>query len=148
MACLYSEADDRATNVLADQRLIGTARANISSLEFIEGRQIDDRIVKNLINVFQQERCRRYDPENYIPVLLTQANLRRVLRSSKLTKADLKRPAHDGSLCLLKTAKNQMLRCLHGRHRIKAAEQFLPYDDRWWTIRIYLIKSDGTHTAV
>jgi hypothetical protein len=99
MACLRNDTDDCASNVLADQRLIGTARADISCLEFIEGRQIDNRIVKNLVTVFQKQRCRRYDRENYIPVLITRANLRRVLKSSKLTKAGLKSPAHDGSLC-------------------------------------------------
>lgn len=42
MAGLYSDGDDCASSVLADQRLIGTARAKISPLEFIDGRQIDD----------------------------------------------------------------------------------------------------------
>ena len=134
MAFTSSDTNDCVINALADNQFIGTARADISTLEFIKGRQIDNLIVENLITVFQQKRCRRYEPEDYIPVLVTKANLKR---------AALQSPAEDGSLCLLRTAKNQKLSCLHRRHRIKAAENFLPDKDQWWTVRIYLVASDG-----
>lgn len=148
MAFPSSDKDDRASNVLADNRFIGTARADISYLTFIEGRQIDNQIVEKLITVFQQKRCRRYEPENYIPVLITKENLKRALKASKLKRAALQSPAKDGSLRFLKPAKNQELFCLHGRHRIEAAKKFLPDTDQWWTIRVYLVESDGTQTAI
>jgi hypothetical protein len=62
-------SDDCATNVLIDNRFVGTARAKISSLKFIKGRQINKRIVDELISVFQQERCRRYEWVEPIEVL-------------------------------------------------------------------------------
>jgi hypothetical protein len=49
---------------------------------------------------------------------------------------------------LSNTLNIQKLFCLHGQHRIKAAESFLPHENQWWTIRIYLIRSDGTQTSV
>lgn len=139
-------SDDCATNVLIESRFIGTARAKISSLRFVQGRQINKRIVDRLTSVFQQERCRRYESENYIPVLLTKDNLKQVLKSSKLKKDALKRPSEDGTLHLLRAKKAQLL-CLHGRHRIEAAKNFLPREDQWWTVRVYVGKSDGTHTT-
>lgn len=75
-------------------------------LEFIKGRQIDKRIIDKLVAVVKQARCRKYDPENTIPVLITEDNLKKALKASKLTLAALKKGSHDGSLCLLKTVEN------------------------------------------
>jgi hypothetical protein len=148
MAYPSSDKDDRASNVLADSRYIGTARADISCLTFSQGRQTDHQIVEELITVFGQKRCRRYEPGNYIPVLISKANLKRALKASKLKRAALQSPAEDGSLCFLRTAKKQKLFCFHGRHRIEAAKRFLPDKDQWWTIRVYLVESDGTQTII
>lgn len=71
MACLSNDKDDHESNVLAASRLIRTAQVEISCLEFINGWQIDKQIVDKLAVVFEQARCRRYDPENIIPVLIT-----------------------------------------------------------------------------
>jgi hypothetical protein len=30
------------------------------------------------------------------------------------------------------------IKCLHGQHRLKAAEHFLPSIDQWWTVDLYL----------
>jgi hypothetical protein len=30
------------------------------------------------------------------------------------------------------------LECLHGRHRIQAAREFLSPKDKWWTVDLYL----------
>jgi hypothetical protein len=134
--------DDRTSNGLANKRFIGIARADVKRLRFIKGRQIDHKIVEKLVTVFQLEGCRRHNPKNFVPVLITPPILDRALKASKLTQADLKNP-QDGSFCLLKTPKNQKLLCLHGRHRIKAAESFFPKEDQWWTISIYLAESSG-----
>lgn len=143
MAFLSCDKDDRDSNLLATKRFIGTARTDISCLEFIKPREIDHPHVEHLVSVFQKTRCRRYDPENFIPVLITQAKLKRALRVSDLTQTSLRNAAPDGSLCFLKTAKNQKLSCVRGQHRIKAAENFLHKSDHWWTIKIFLVESEG-----
>ena len=117
--------------------MISTARVDISCLDFIEGRQIDRRIVDYLKAIFAATKCRqgskedsRYDPKNYIPVLIkSSSELKRVLKASKKTRKDLN--VRRGSPCLLRTAPGQKLLCLDGRHRIEAADEFLSPGNRW-----------------
>ncbi|ESZ91825.1 hypothetical protein SBOR_7777 [Sclerotinia borealis F-4128] len=104
-----------------ETKLVGVARIDICSLTFEEG-------------------CRRYDAANYVPVLVSKAQLANLLRASNVTRNDLKTTSVDGSLPLV--SSNQNLLCPHGQHRIKAAKEFLSKVDRWWTIEIYLIPSN------
>lgn len=143
MAYPSTDKDDRDLHILATKRLIGTARTDISCLDFIGGRQIDDRIVENLVGVFKKTRCQRYNPDHFIPVLIFQANLEKALKASGLSQTALGTPARDGSLPFLRTNPKQKLSCVHGKHRVKAASYFLPSDDRWWTVKVFLAKSNG-----
>jgi hypothetical protein len=145
MAFPACDQDDRDLDILATKCFVGTARVDISCLKFLEGRQIDNRIVQDLVRGFQQVRCRRYDPDNFIPVLITESNFQRALRVSDINQTALKNSSQDGSFYFLKTAKNQKLVCAHGRHRIKAAEQFLDPNDRWWPVKLFVVDSHGTH---
>jgi hypothetical protein len=121
----------------------GTARVAISCLEFIPGRQIVPNIVTCLVRVFEKVRCRRLDPDNFIPVFITPSDLKRALRTSNLPPNALKRPSADGSLCFLNVATNQKLTCLHGRHRIQAAIKHLEPNDLWWTVKLFLATPEG-----
>ncbi|CZR55714.1 uncharacterized protein PAC_05602 [Phialocephala subalpina] len=124
------------------ERMIGTARVAISSLEFVGGRELDSRIVDGLIKNFELRKCRRYDPDHYIPVIISTTQLKRALRASNINQSELLSPTKRGSLCFLKTAVGQKLQCLQGKHRVKAAEEFfVDSRDRWWAIRLFLCDS-------
>lgn len=153
MASPSIDKRDLESNIFAAKRIIGTVRAEISSLQFIPihpfqstRRQEDSQIVDDLVEVFRKTAIRRYDPDNVIRALVTPAELRRVLKASGVTQTVLTSPAPDGSLRLLKTAPNQKLSCLEGLHRIKAAEKVLAEDDCWWTIKLYLLDCESTYT--
>jgi hypothetical protein len=118
---------------------IGVARASLTSLDFVKGRDIDNRIVDSLVGPFCKDS--RLEPENYLPVIITVADLGKALDVSKVSRDSLSVKASDGIPCLLKPGRDQKFLCLHGRHRIKAAETVLTGDDNWWTIRIYLLES-------
>lgn len=142
---------DLQSNVFAAKRLIGTVRAEISSLQFIplqpfqsSRRQEDSRRIDRLAGVFERTAVRRYDPKNYIRALMTPAELRKALKASGVTQTVLTSPAPDGTLRLLKTGPDQKLSCVEGLHRTKAAEKVLPDDDCWWTIKLYLSDCQGT----
>jgi len=133
---------DRKLNVKTSKKSIGCARVNTSSLEFVEGRELDHRIVQRLVNLFEETECRRYDPDNYIRLSVTKKQLKNILRLSKLTQNALKSPSQDGSLPFLNTGSTKLI-CYEGQHRVKAAESFLEPDDHWWTIRLFFKSSKG-----
>ena len=133
---------DRKLNITTSKKSIGCARVNTSSLQFVEGREIDPQIVQGLVDLFQRTKCRRYDPDNYIRVSVTKQQLKSILRLSKLTKNALKSPSQDGSLPLLNTGSIK-LTSYGGQHRIKAVETFPDPDDHWWTVRLFLKSAKG-----
>lgn len=105
MASLSSVRENRDLNILAARRFIGTARADISCLAFFQGRQRDHLVVYNLLRVFSQNGCLRHDPDNYVPVLITDADLKKALRASGLGQSALRHTAQEQALCFLKTSK-------------------------------------------
>jgi hypothetical protein len=145
MAFPARDQDDRELNILAAERFVGTVRVAISCLQFLDARQLDPRVVKELVSNFQQTRCRRYESENFIPVLITKSDLDRALRVSDINRTDLKTPDQEGSFRFLKAAKRQNFTCVYGQHRIRAAEQFLDPRDRWWPVKLFIPKSKGRY---
>jgi hypothetical protein len=155
MASPSMDNRDHQSNIFAAQRIIGTVRAEISSLQFIPlppfqptRRQEDSRIVDYLAGVFERTAIRRYDPSNVIRALITPAELRKALKVSGVTQTILTSPAPDGSLRLLKTGPGQKLSCIEGLHRTKAAQKILAEDDCWWTIKLYLSDCKGTYAGI
>ncbi|KAM3066488.1 hypothetical protein ACMFMG_011986 [Clarireedia jacksonii] len=124
-----------------EAKFLGVGRISISSLEFDDGRPIDPLIIEKLKELYTNTSCRRYDASNYVPVLVTKIQLKALLRTSGKTQQDIKNLSSDGTLPWLSSKKR--LLCPHGQHRVKAAEQFLPKADHWWTIEIYIIPSKG-----
>lgn len=147
MASSVSDCGDRELNLLAARCFVGTARVDIPCLGFLEGREIDNRIVQDLVTSFEQTRCRRYEQDNFIPVLISTSNLTKALRASNISRADLRTTRQEGTFRHLKPAKNQKFSGVHGRHRIKAAEQFLDASDWWWPVKLFQVDSKGTTTA-
>jgi hypothetical protein len=143
MICDAGDKRDLDINALISERLIGVARADTASLEFIKGREIDARIIDGLVRVFRKTKCRRHDPDHHIPVVINQGDLSKTLEASGLTQEALATPAKDGSPHFVRAVGAQKFLCLHGRHRIEAAQKFLPDDDQWWTIKLVLVISQG-----
>lgn len=131
------------SNQLAARKFLGTARVDLSSLRFIQGREIVPQIVHELVGVFRATGCRRFDIENHVPVLISPSELSTALDASSLNRKDLSKRSQDGSLPFLKPGDNKLFSGIHGRHRIRAATRFLDPNDRWWVISLYLVDNTG-----
>jgi hypothetical protein len=89
-------------------------------------RQLDDKNVARLLDVFQKRGCQPREPDNHVPALISRSALPEV------------RVRADGDFQLFDP--DQPLTYLHGRHRLEAARQFLTGNERWWIVDLY---SDG-----
>jgi hypothetical protein len=60
---------------------------DISCLQFLDARQLDPRVVDELVSNFRQT---RYESENFIPVLITKSGRSRALRVLYMGKIKVK----------------------------------------------------------
>ncbi|KAB8256767.1 hypothetical protein BDV32DRAFT_152923 [Aspergillus pseudonomiae] len=100
-------------------------------LEVYGTKSLDQRNVKHLLHRFGKEGCRRMDPLTWIPAELSPSELQQLLALNSLhglTRADPKE---------IKLQQNWKLRCLQGKHRVAAANQWLDYSDIWWNFILY-----------
>ena len=93
------------------------------------GQDLDNRNVDRLLDVFRLEGCDRDDPGHAIPVLADDGVL------ANVDSQALQRTPTGAQRLSFPTSIN--LTCLHGRHRICAAQHFLPASDRWWMVKIF-----------
>ena len=109
----------------------------IQQLQFesitVDPRQLDPKNVARLFGIFKLEGCRRLEPQNHVPSLISQTALNALLEHvpgglSSLNLRD-QTPVHIDS--------NHDLKCLHGQHCIEAAKKYLYPDDKWWTVDLY-----------
>ncbi|KAL8939684.1 MAG: hypothetical protein Q9216_003224 [Gyalolechia sp. 2 TL-2023] len=118
----------------------GTAKVALRHLQFTESGQnpelhLDPKNIARLVQVFSIEGCHRLDPANHVPALISENVLSRCLQKNSLSKANLllqKRTPPD-----LKLDDDIVLSCLHGRHRIAAAQEVLLPIEKWWTVDLY-----------
>ena len=87
-----------------------------------ESRQLDQRNVLRLKNIYKTEGCHHDHPRNAVPALIDGETFKRVLRNPDASRA----------LML-----HHPLTFLHGRHRVEAAKAFLDPLDSWWTVDLY-----------
>ena len=107
------------------QFALGFGRVQLRHLYFETGiRDFDEINVNRLKLVFKTEGCHRDNPINFIPALVSRADL----GQSSNTRGP---PAE------LLLPPDRRLLCLHGKHRILAAEAVLPLRDQWWTLAFY-----------
>ena len=124
----------------------GTARIRLEHMHFEwnETRELNRKNVERLKDVFRTENTRRLEPRNHIPAVVDQAELDIALQISKfsaetlLSNPDAEPPA-------LRFPKHHRITCLHGRHRVQAAQETLPPTDAWWVVDFYL---KGVHHHV
>ena len=122
----------------------GSARVSLNVLQFLvdDSQELDENNVERLKRIFQREGCRRQFVSNHILVAIDQASLDTALSLSRLSPAVLfAQPSNDtlvGDYPELQFPDGARLTCLHGRHRIQAAREFLSAHDKWWIADLYL----------
>ncbi|KAH7111262.1 hypothetical protein B0J11DRAFT_598641 [Dendryphion nanum] len=118
----------------------GTASIKLNVLHFPceESRQLDEKNVERLRNLFREEGgCRRLDLRNHVPAIISQSQLDAAMAASRISAGQLLEDARDG-YPELDFPPGYRLKCLHGRRRTLAAAQVLPPEDRRWTVDLYL----------
>lgn len=117
---------------------IGSALVSLLELSFEnEFRKFDEKNVHRPQKIFVIEGCKRYDPINHVPALITRRDLKRAIRKSGVPLKDLKH--HEPPYIDMHRAPS--LVCLHGFHRIAAARAFLGPHEQWWVLDLY--QADG-----
>lgn len=140
-----SGSADREERLATEGRLKyrGTARIGLEVLHFTwnEPREPNEKSLKKLKRCFEKGQCDRLT-RNHIPAVISQSQLDDTLRASNVPAERLliNTDPHPE----LKFPAGYQLRCLHGRHRVLAAQEVLPPQERWWTVDIYL---EGRHNS-
>jgi len=116
----------------------GVARVKLSHLSFPNPpRPIDPTNIKRLKRSFKTEGCLRIDPEHHIPAIVHEEALQTALENANISKEKLK-GSWGKDLAELLFADGLKLECLHGQHRVIAAEQCLyPEENKWWVVDLY-----------
>jgi hypothetical protein len=109
--------------------LKASAVVRLDSIQLTGGnsRDLDKKNVERLKRIFGMEGCLRLDARNHIPVLVEKVAFEHAWNTRRQTEPY---PHLEFSRGILK--------CLHGRHRILAAYDFLPRIDQWWIVDIYV----------
>jgi hypothetical protein len=126
-------------NPLINNRVVGIVNVDLSALAFPWGREEDPLIVDGLIELFRNNSkgCDRNTEENYIPAIISEAELNTILGTNGLTQEDLQRTVSVASYRPKIVVSNFDLNCVHGKHRIKAAREVLCSTDAWWTVKLF-----------
>lgn len=119
-------------------KYMGTAEIFIKHLEFPHPcRKIDWKIVDQLVRDFDGEGCIRDQPVNRIPAVISNSILQEGLQKLAISAEAFRATSKDKPV-KLPLSEDVKLECLHGQHRILAAEEF--YNnifDRWWIVDLY-----------
>ncbi|KAA8652798.1 hypothetical protein EYZ11_011222 [Aspergillus tanneri] len=131
---------DRETQLASERRLKfqGTAKVNLDDIYFPPqtGRQMDQKNVDRLCDVFREDECRNLTIEHRVPAIVSRHHLQaaqekaNVATSMLLTRVESEIPH-------LQFPPGQLL-ALHGRHRIAAGREVLPPGHYWWAVDLYL----------
>ncbi|KAJ6027955.1 hypothetical protein N7540_003531 [Penicillium herquei] len=116
----------------------GTAKININQITSHPSvsRHISEKNVERLCEIFDKEGCRRLDVHNHVSAVVSIQYLHEALQAAGINTAHLltDQPSRFPHLHFSAGA----IKCLHGQHRLKAGELFLPSIDQWWTVDLYL----------
>ena len=94
---------------------------------------LDPKNVTRLLRIFQLEECFHLESEHHVSVLINIQVLNTVLSDARLQSEDLMICENPSKLNI-----NISLFCLHEKHWLKAANEFLDPHDKWWVIDLYL----------
>lgn len=134
---MFTDAELRLTT---ERRLKyqGTAKINLSRISChpSAARQIDQKNVERLCEVFRKDGCHRFDVQNHVTAVVTRRHLKRARRAAQITADELlTRPSRNSPILSFSPGQ---VHCLHGQHRLKAAGVALAPSERWWTVDLYL----------
>ena len=136
-----TQAREEELKLEAERRIKykGTCRIKLEMLYFRwnEPRELDTKNVEKLKACFRKSGCRRLLVQNHIPAIIDEQCLNTAIQSSGITAAMLTNNYEKEYPELILPATYQLL-CLHGRHRIQAAKEYLSPRDKWWTVDLYL----------
>ncbi|KAH7009179.1 hypothetical protein B0J12DRAFT_611800, partial [Macrophomina phaseolina] len=120
-----------------DRSFRGTAKIDFVHLQFEDCfRQLDLKNVSRLVKVFEKEGCARLKPENRVPAIIPDEVLKVALQKNGLA-LDLNRSPFHTDHPKVSFSADLRIQCLHGQHRIRAAEKYLPKADRWWVVDLF-----------
>ncbi|KAF4768880.1 hypothetical protein HAV15_008832 [Penicillium sp. str.  len=116
----------------------GTAKVNISQITPHPSisQHMNTKNVERLCEVFDKEGCRRLDIYNHVSAVVSREHLHEALQAGRVNAADMM--TDQPSRCPHLHFSTGSIQCLHGQHRLKAGEHYLPSIDQWWTVDLYL----------
>lgn len=122
---------------------LGFARIQFSQLSFNDSlrqnhREESRKATARLLRVFRIEGCKRYEFENFI-----DATIPLHVFEEAISPADASTFQDAGDARQLQL--HQAVECLNGLHRILAAKEYLPFNDRWWIVRLF--SEEGAHRS-
>lgn len=128
----HTEREDKiAQDKLAKYK--GSAQVSITHLDFPHPcRQVDRRIVEQLKKDFEGQGCMRHS--NRVPAIIDDSILETALGDINTQSF---RTSSTTSPPKLHFGDNVKLECLHGQHRVLAAEEFFAPRKRWWIVDFY-----------
>ncbi|KAJ5766653.1 uncharacterized protein N7511_004269 [Penicillium nucicola] len=116
----------------------GTAKINISQITPHPSisQHMNTKNVERLCEIFDKEGCRRLDIYNHVSAVVSRQHLHEALQAGRVNAADMMtdQPSQYPRLHF----STGSIQCLHGQHRLKAGEHYLPSIDQWWTVDLYL----------
>ena len=122
---------------------IGTASIKLDVLDFPYSEGLDRENVERLKTLFKT--AGGYIPgdvSNRIPAIIHERQLHEALGLSGVSAETLLSDA-EGNFVELEFPPGFRLECLRGRHRAKAADEFLDSQDKRWVVDLFLAgKSD------
>ncbi|KAJ5346216.1 hypothetical protein N7452_004220 [Penicillium brevicompactum] len=115
----------------------GTAKVNISQItpHPSTSQHMNIKNVERLCEIFDKEGCRRLDIYNHVSAVVSRQHLHEALQAGRVDAADLMTDQPNRYPHIHFSAGS--IQCLHGQHRLKAGEHYLPLIDQWWTVDLY-----------
>lgn len=114
----------------------GSAKVDIHDISINYSQEVNPDTIKRLIKIFQTQGCARLDPANHVPVLVQRSVLDQALRDANASPSDLLQQFAT-NLPHISFPTEHKLNCVHGQHRLLAAEAYLLPEERWWCVDLY-----------
>ncbi|KAB8069052.1 hypothetical protein BDV29DRAFT_195186 [Aspergillus leporis] len=126
---MYTDAELQ----LARERTLkyqGTAKINLNQIvpHPSIARKLDPKNVHRLCEIFRKDHCRPLDLHNHVTAVVSRHHLDGALHAAHVSAHDLMTNPSD-RYAHLQFPIGQV-QCLHGQHRLKAAEELLPDSDQ------------------
>ncbi|KAF1973235.1 hypothetical protein BU23DRAFT_568532 [Bimuria novae-zelandiae CBS 107.79] len=121
--------------VVKSNCFLGYARIDFPQLSFEDSmrqnhREESHKATARLLRVFRLEGCKRYDVENFIDATIPLHAFQEAI-----APADASNFQDTGNVRQLRLQHS--VACQNGLHRIAAARDYLPFNNRWWIVRLY-----------